>query len=255
MPNRILRDGILSSEPVCSLGWAEEVFYRRLMSVVDDHGRFHALPKLIRAACYPLQIDKVSDADIGKWIAACATAGLVSVYPAADGKRYIEIVKFGQQVRSKSKYPPPVDGQCAQPKSPASNCSQVKSDAHLDEGGDEDEDDVNPPKPPKGVSRAVSFQTWAKAIREAGEKLVPDDDPVFDYATTAGIPHEFVALAWGEFKSRHCEPGAKMYKDFRRAFRNCVRGNWYRLWICDANGYRLSTNGEQAERVAEKVAA
>ena len=109
MPSRIVRDGILTSESVCSLSWAEEVFYRRLMSVADDHGRFHAMPKLLRAACYPLQIDKVSDSDIGKWTTACVAAGLVRVYPAQDGKRYMEIVKFGQRVQSKSKFPEPLE--------------------------------------------------------------------------------------------------------------------------------------------------
>lgn len=132
MPNRILRDGILSSEAMASLSWAAEVFYRRLMSVVDDHGRFHGLPKLIRAACYPLQIDKVSDADIGKWLTECVTAALVSVYPAVDGKRYIQIEKFGQQVRSKSKFPEPIEGDLDQLKSFASNCEQTQSNAHLD---------------------------------------------------------------------------------------------------------------------------
>ena len=86
MPNRILREGILTSEAVNSLNWAEEVFYRRLHSVVDDFGRYYAAPKLLRAACYPLHIDKVSDSDIGKWLTACVTAALVRVYPAPDGK-------------------------------------------------------------------------------------------------------------------------------------------------------------------------
>jgi hypothetical protein len=75
------------------------------MSVVDDHGRYYASEKLLRASCYPLQIDKVSDADIGKWLTETVTAALVSVYPASDGKRYLEILKFGQQVRSRSKFP------------------------------------------------------------------------------------------------------------------------------------------------------
>jgi hypothetical protein len=108
MPNRILREGILSSERVALLTWQEEVFYRRLMSVVDDFGCFHANPKLLRSACYPLQIDKVSDADIGKWLASCAEAALVSVYPAPDGKRYLQMLDFRQQTRAKiSKYPAP----------------------------------------------------------------------------------------------------------------------------------------------------
>lgn len=135
MPVRLIRDGILTSEPVCSLSWPSEVLYRRLMSVVDDYGRFHANSRLIRAACYPLQIDKVSDADIGKWLTECVTAALVSVYPASDGKRYLQIEKFGQQIRSKSKFPEP-DGDvpltsvsnCEQQKTVDSNCVQMEAD-------------------------------------------------------------------------------------------------------------------------------
>lgn len=110
MPTRLVREGILTSEAVNGLNWAEEVFYRRLLSVVDDFGRYYASPKLLRAACYPLHIDKVSDSDIGKWLAACATAALVRVYPAQDGKTYLEVLRFNQQVRAKaSKFPQPSD--------------------------------------------------------------------------------------------------------------------------------------------------
>lgn len=132
MPTRLIREGILSSEAVCSLSWAAEVFYRRLMSVVDDYGRFSASTKLIRAACYPLQIDKVSDSDIEKWLSVCETAALVRVYPAMDGKRYLEITKFGQQVRTKSKYPEPMEEQLQQLITPDNNCYQLKADVHLD---------------------------------------------------------------------------------------------------------------------------
>lgn len=109
MPTRILRDGILTSERVACLGWAEECFYRRLMSVADDHGRFYALPALILAACYPLHLKKVSDSDIEKWLHACVGAALVRVYPAKDGKRYLQILDFGQRIQSKSKFPEPVE--------------------------------------------------------------------------------------------------------------------------------------------------
>lgn len=109
MPSRLIRDGILTSERVDALGWAEEVFYRRLQSVVDDYGRFYANPKLLRAACYPLRLDKVSDSDIVKWTALCSEAGLVRVYPASDGKRYLQIVNFGQRIQAKSKFPDPLE--------------------------------------------------------------------------------------------------------------------------------------------------
>ena len=109
MPNRIVREGIISSEAVNSLGWDEEVFYRRLHSVVDDYGRFHANPSLLRAACYPLQLDKVGNQDVAKWLTACVRAGLVRAY-TVEGKQYLEVVKFGQHVRAKeSKFPHPPD--------------------------------------------------------------------------------------------------------------------------------------------------
>lgn len=164
MPNRLIRDGILSSEAVCSLSWAEEVFYRRLMSVADDHGRFHAAPKLLRAACYPQQIDKVSDADIGKWITACVTAGLVSVYPAQDGKRYIQILKFGQQVRAKSKFPEPADVKDEQPKAPDINCKQVPANAHLDVFGDEGDNPPTPKGEPEGFK--AFWDSWPRSDRK-----------------------------------------------------------------------------------------
>lgn len=126
MPNRILREGILTSPAVCRLGWAEEVFYRRLHSVVDDFGRYFADAGLLRAACYPRQLNKVSDSDIGKWLRACVDAALVRVYPAEDGECYLEVVKFGQQVRAKKSRFPSMRSGCV------AEAQQVMANAHLD---------------------------------------------------------------------------------------------------------------------------
>lgn len=106
MPNRILRDGIIESEQVNALTPSAELFYRRLMSKADDFGRFHGHPALILAACYPLQLDRVNMGDIKAWLAECRAIGLILEYEA-DGKRYIEIIKFGQRTRTESKFPPP----------------------------------------------------------------------------------------------------------------------------------------------------
>lgn len=126
MPNRIIREGILTSPRIAKLGWPEEVFYRRLHSVVDDFGRYYADLGLLRAGCYPRQLTKVSDSDIGKWLTACVNAALVRVYPAKDGESYLEVLDFGQQVRAKkSKFPDPLST-CA------ADAKQVIADAHLD---------------------------------------------------------------------------------------------------------------------------
>lgn len=130
MPNRILREGILTSARIAKLGWAEEVFYRRLMSVVDDFGRYFADLGLLRAACYPRQLNKVSDSDVGKWLHSCADAGLVRVYPAQDGESYLELLDFKQQVRAKaSKYPSPDTGMRSEC---VADDAHTQSNEHLD---------------------------------------------------------------------------------------------------------------------------
>lgn len=110
MPSRILREGILTSDRINTLSAAAEVFYRRLMSVVDDFGRFDGRASILRVSCYPLRVDAVREADLSRWIAECVKAGLLVLY-AVDGKPYLEMQDFRQQTRAKSKFPPPSDGQ------------------------------------------------------------------------------------------------------------------------------------------------
>jgi hypothetical protein len=154
MPNRIVREGILSSEKVASLSWEEEVFYRRLMSVVDDHGRTEANAKWLRSRCYPLQVDSMSADDVKRLLQACEATGLVIVYKVGN-KKFLQIDNFQQQRRATSKYPPPPENEsrsqpsakqlksndikCSQMISDAKqmiandiNCSQMIANAHLD---------------------------------------------------------------------------------------------------------------------------
>ena len=119
MPNRIIRDAILTSERVATLDWPAEVFYRRLHSIVDDYGRHEAGHQLLRAKCYPLQTDSVRVADIARWMAACQKSGLILVY-GNNGKQYLEVCNFGQQLRSASKCP-----------APDINCEQLLANEHL----------------------------------------------------------------------------------------------------------------------------
>jgi hypothetical protein len=109
MPNRIVREGILTSERVdCIAGEpATEVFYRRLHSVVDDYGRFTAHPSLLRAALYPLRLDRITDGEVAAHLEACRLAGLIRLY-RVDEKPYLEVLDFRQKKRAmRSKFPDP----------------------------------------------------------------------------------------------------------------------------------------------------
>lgn len=113
MPSRILRDGILTSVPINALSPEAELFYRRLQSVVDDYGRYYSNPALVRAACYPLQLKRVSEDDVVRWLLECTKQihkdtkqPLILVYQT-DGKDCLQITKFKQQEKTKPKFPAP----------------------------------------------------------------------------------------------------------------------------------------------------
>lgn len=87
-----------------------EVFFTRLIMKADDYGCFWADQKRLKANLFPLKSDSIRDADISRWIAECEKAGLIVVYES-DDKKYLQIVEFGQRLRTKqSRFPLPDDG-------------------------------------------------------------------------------------------------------------------------------------------------
>ena len=69
MPNRIIRDGINTSTRINELSGGAELFYRRIISIVDDYGRYYGHPTTLRAACWPTRPDRHNDAEVGAWVA------------------------------------------------------------------------------------------------------------------------------------------------------------------------------------------
>ena len=68
MPNRIIREGWLDSDPINTLDANAERFFLRLCLRADDFGRFHANPLLLKASLFPL-VESVKTADLPKWVA------------------------------------------------------------------------------------------------------------------------------------------------------------------------------------------
>jgi hypothetical protein len=118
MPNRILREGIIDSKAVNSLSDDGELFYRRLMSIVDDFGRFEADIELLRARLFARAYDRWGPSRVSHALADVSGVltddghHLVTVY-CQSSKFYLQINNFNQRVRAeKSKCPSP-DGQMA----------------------------------------------------------------------------------------------------------------------------------------------
>lgn len=120
MPTRLLREGILTSERLNQLSADAEVFYRRLMSKVDDHGLYDARSSILRTQLFPLRIDKVTESDCEQWLTDCINANLILLYQV-HGKPYLKMLDTKWQTRSLPKYEAPVNG-----------CKQLKAPVYLD---------------------------------------------------------------------------------------------------------------------------
>lgn len=144
------------------------------MSKVDDHGLFDGRASILRSSLYPLRVDRVREADISRWIAACEKAGLIALYQH-DGKPYLQMLDTRWQARSEAKYPLPSEGSRTTLQPSANTCSQVQTGAPLDVfgvgngfgavGGYKDLSDVEPVAPKGGLFPIF----WAAYPRKEGK--------------------------------------------------------------------------------------
>jgi len=108
---------------------------------------------------------------------------------------------------------------------------------------------VPPSQPAEPKSKAGrTFRKWEEEIKAKGEELIPADDSIFEYADDAGLPTDFLRLAWIEFRDRYREED-KRYTNWRMTFRKSVRECWFKLWYLDAGKYTLTSKGAQAMAV------
>ena len=111
MPTRIIREGINDSKAVNRLSDSGEIFYRRLLLVVDDFGRFESDLTLLRAKLFGFKLDEWPEDRIARALADCASRvngsdePLILLYTVGK-KELLEVSNFGQRHRS-SKYAPP----------------------------------------------------------------------------------------------------------------------------------------------------
>lgn len=193
MPNRLIREGILTSHRVNALNWEQECFYRRLMSVVDDYGRFEAHAALLRAALYPLKLDKIRENTVERLLVSIQEARLVLLYETS-GKRYLQLLDFRQQTRSRSKFPPP-PGEADATHPPSTCAADAKqmlstrpadakhplSNAHLDVSVSEDGGDIRRrrrsarPRASDDDSGHPSFDEWSAYAHQEYPDWAEDD--------------------------------------------------------------------------------
>jgi hypothetical protein len=183
MPNRVLRDWT-DSETMNNITSQAERFFTRLIMKADDFGCFHANPKLLKAALFPLN-DEIRDINLSKWLNECAKAGLVQVYKV-EGKTFLQIIDFGQRLRqSRSKFPQPheADPLTIDSNSPPLSAIVRKSPPETEtetEVETETETEVKPrqavPDMFFGVDVHAAWEEWKKYKAEKKQKLTPSTE-------------------------------------------------------------------------------
>lgn len=175
MPNRIIKETICSSDNLNRLNADAEILFYRLMVQADDFGRFDARPAIIRAACYPLKLDTISEQDITSWLIDLMATELIFIYEVND-RRYLQFIKWDrhqQRRASKSKFPDPagcnivethdISGELLQ--SPDINCNQEISNVPVFVF--ENRESNAEPKPKK-----IKYAEFVSMTEEEYQKLV-----------------------------------------------------------------------------------
>ena len=108
MPNRVLREVLLTSRKIDQLESQEFEFYIRLMLLVDDYGRYVADPVILRSRACPLR-EGLKSMQVRKWVDRLAEVGLILLY-RSKGESFLQITNWSQRMRAAvSRYPSPDD--------------------------------------------------------------------------------------------------------------------------------------------------
>lgn len=130
MPNRILKESITTSATIAALSAEEERFFYRVLVVCDDYGRMDGRVPVLRARCFPLLLDRITDKHVSRWLDAISKANLVQRYVVASAP-FIQVATWErhQQTRAKrSKFPAQESGS-AQAPSDDFICNQAPADS------------------------------------------------------------------------------------------------------------------------------
>lgn len=251
---RTVKPEFWSSEQVMECSPMARLLFIGLWNFCDDGGNHVASAKTIKAEVFPG--DDISSSDVQGWLDELSSNSLIVFYTNAS-KEFLHVTGWKKHQKiDKPTY-----------KHPAYSDDDRRGldEASPPEGKGKEGKGEKPPhtppaaavgaKPGRKKREKITFAAFLDQCQDAGESAIPRTDPIFAFARDAGIPKDFLHLAWREFAGRHRDSG-KMQKDWRAHFRDAVRRNWFKLWwLPPAGGCELTTAGVQLarERDAEKA--
>lgn len=179
MPNRMIKDSLLSSDKIAALSDFEFRLWIGLILSVDDLGRGDARAAIIKGRVFPLR-ERVSLRDIEDALHGLAAKGCISLY-TVGGKSYFWFPTWGkhQRIRDvKPKYPGPEDetALCGGLRQTAADCGgprpedKTKTKPNQDETEPQTEDE-DEPRAREGAVIAVVLERLGSLSKGARTEL------------------------------------------------------------------------------------
>jgi hypothetical protein len=172
MPQRFLRPGLTTSARFNAADWQAQSLYVRLITLVDDYGRFESHPMLLKSLAFPFNPEITCE----QMLALCEQLQTndLAVFYEVDGKSYLQLARWQEKARSHSKFPEFRGDACKQLLANVSKCSAPSSSPSSSPSPSSISSKPQPPAAdcvmvyetyPKKVGRAAALKAIAKALR------------------------------------------------------------------------------------------
>lgn len=280
---RNIKPGVFKNELLAEMPAFTRLLFIGLWTLADREGRLEDRPKRIKIELFPFDNDDIESALVALCeagfihrysINGVSVISVVNFFkhqtphgtekdsdlPAQDGsitvnerkngcitgtKRSVNVKSDGNNVRQ-----PLVNGE----PTVSSRPDLLIPDSLIPDSLNKEQSAAPPvadaPAPKKrssGKSQAKTLDDWLTECEAKDEKPIPDNDTIREWAEHAGVPHEFMRLAWLVFVRDW--QAKKPQADWRATFRNAVRKDWLKLWYFNADGEcRLTVSGQQENK-------
>lgn len=221
MPQRFLRPGIVTSKRFNACSWLGQIFYIRLLTLVDDFGRYDADPVILKSHAFPLHED-LRSSQVQKLCEELQANQLATFYES-DGKSVLELTRWIEKRRAEKSKFPAFDDKCKQLYATDSTCAPSPSSP-------------SPPSSPSGGVQRGSHEPSAREKRNGASAAPPRPDsqsePEEEGVPGTNKPTLNYALSWTAAHGRKtgdryaAEEVREAYRQFNAA---CDKaGNW--MW-------------------------
>lgn len=244
MPQRFLRPGITTSDAWNSVSWEAQSLFIRILTLVDDFGRYDARVPILHGQCFALRPD-IKPQRTEKLRSELHKANLIQVY-TVEGKDYLQVLRWQERARCESsKFPDPQESAADRsgPQPSAASLASTSSPVHPRS---------SPSPTPSGAKPGHIDEENENA---SSIKARPGSEvEVVEFALSLGLPESDGRYFWDKWQGGGFVNAGRAMRDWRATIRS-----WKHAGHCPSqkmNGRTLNGNfSESVASLEKRIAA